>query len=865
MAVNVSQQEYYTFVAGLNTEAGYFTFPPNTFKEASNIKLNIDGSFQKRLAVDFEDNYETFNQITVAQANSYGYTVYTWEAVNSDGNTNFFIVQVGPTLLFFQAVSGAVSATYQFSFDLTPYKVANSNPLGQALIKATPAGGKLLITSKDTEPLLLTYNIITQSVSAQKITVTIRDFEGVDDGMDITNQPSTLSDPHKYNLQNQGWYSEKITAYFGYKGKYPSSTQAWVYGKTSTSSTDPTTSDSFVPSFLDKQDFGTSPTPKGRYILELFKRDRATVAGLTSAGTGTTKTVTAIAANVNNTIRATVPSHGMTDQVKAFANITYYYTSSGYPNESRTINGYYTVYVIDANTIDINVPFPAATISIEVEVSDGEGGTSLQTVDYTYAGLSSGSIEYGTINQSIPTETESYRPTVCAFFAGRAWYAGVQSNKIGSWVMFSQVGTSDDKYGKCYQDNDPTAEVISDLIASDGGVIPIQDAGEIVDLVPVGNGMMVFASNGVWQIVGTANGGFSASSYEVNKITTVGCTSQKSIVSVDGGLMYWTNSGIYVLQGDNLGGYSAQSLTDLTIKSLYNAIPSFGKQTAVGEVNTAEKLVYWIYNDTGETAYGNQPYRVNKMLVLDLRLKAFYVHDIEESVHSTYLESPYIVDIIVTKESSSEAVQFNVTNNAGSNVVDASTNNVVANLNAQVAGTRQFKFLTVVPTSTSTVKFTFADFTRSNDAPSKFKDWYKFNGGTAYNCYAITGYGLAPNGASKVKQLQYVTTYLKRTETGIDANGNSINDSACKLQVRWDFTSSAVANKWSTEEEIYRHRRYFIHDVPSTTYEDGYPLVISKSKVRGRGKAVQFKFSAEPEYDMQIVGWTATTIGATNV
>ena len=860
MAVNVQQQDYYTFVAGLNTEAGFFTFPPNTFKEASNVKLNIDGSFQKRLAVDFEDNHQTFNEITVANANSYGYTVYTWEAVNSDGNLNFFIVQVGPTLLFFQAVSGAVSSTYQFTFDLTPYKVANSNALGQALIKATPAGGKLLVTSKDTEPLLLTYNEIAQSVSAHKITLTIRDFEGIDDGLEPTDQPSTLSDPHKYNLLNQGWYNDKITAYKDYKGKYPSNTQSWVYGKTATDATKPETNDSFVPSFLDKQDFGTSPTPKGRFVLELFKRDRATVAGLSSAGTGTTKTVTAIAANISNTIRATVPSHGITDQVKAFANITYYYTASGYSNESRTISGYYTIYVIDANTIDINVPFPASTISVEVLGEDGS-----TTVEYSYAGLTSGSIEYGTINQAIPVETESYRPKVCAFYAGRAWFAGMQSNKIGSWVAFSQVGTTDDKYGKCYQESDPTAEVINELVASDGGVIPIQDVGEIIDLVPVGNGMMVFASNGVWQIVGTANSGFSASSYEVNKVTTVGCVSQKSIVSVDGGLLYWSNSGIYIIQTDAVGSYTAQSLTDLSIKTLYSQIPSFGKQTSVGEVNNTDKLVYWIYNDTGTNAYNNQPYRTNKILAFDLRLKAFYTFEIEESVHSTYLESPYIVDIIVTKESSSDAVQFNVISNNGSNVVDASTNSVVANLNAQVAGTRQFKFLTVVPTGLSTVKFTFSDFTRTNNAPAKFKDWYTFNGGTAYDCYALTGYGLAPNGASKVKQLQYVTTYLKRTETGVDINGESINDSSCKLQVRWDFTGSAVANKWSTEEQIYRHPRYFMHDVPASTYEDGYPLIISKSKVRGRGKAVQFKFSAEPEYDMQIVGWTATTIGATNV
>jgi hypothetical protein len=63
---------------------------------------------------------------------------------------------------------------------------------------------------------------------------------------------------------------------------------------------------------------------------------------------------------------------------------------------------------------------------------------------------------------------------------------------------------------------------------------------------------------------------------------------------------------------------------------------------------------------------------------------------------------------------------------------------------------------------------------------------------------------------------------------------------------------------------VYRQPRSFLA-APLTTFDDGYPLVISKNKLRGRGKAVQFKYTSEAGKDMKIVGWTGTFVGATNV
>jgi hypothetical protein len=77
-----------------------------------------------------------------------------------------------------------------------------------------------------------------------------------------------LSDAHRYNLMNQGWTQEYADQYAAATGYWPSNAQVWHAGKDA--------SDVFSPTELDKVDFGTSPAPKGRIILDPFREWRHT-------------------------------------------------------------------------------------------------------------------------------------------------------------------------------------------------------------------------------------------------------------------------------------------------------------------------------------------------------------------------------------------------------------------------------------------------------------------------------------------------------------------------------------------------------------------------------------------------------------
>lgn len=741
MSKTVADKKSFNFTAGLNTEAGPLSYPPNTWQDGDNVVPQIDGSLHKRLAVNYESGYALSSQTNTSIDEQNGaFVCDEWNSVGGNGAVNFVVVQRNDTLYFYTNTADAISAAQKsFTIDLNSYRVSgNPNPVGFSPVQCVSANGKLLVVSGDTEAILVSYDEDADIISHAAVTLQIRDLYGVSDDLDVDEKPTTLSSAHKYNLLNQGWSDDKIETYHTDQSAYPANSQSWTSGKDS--------SDNFSSALLDKQDFGTTPAPRGRFVLSLFARDRSTPSGV--------------------------------------------------------------------------------------------------------AGLGS--------------ELETYRPSTCAFYAGRAWYAGIRSSSIGTWVLFSQVADTDDKYGKCYQDADPTSEVVSDLVDSDGGVIPIQDAGSIVRLMPTHNSLLVFADNGVWQISGGgSDSAFSASSYEVRKICNVGCVSARAVVEAESQIFFWASDGIWIIGANEVGGLTASNLTNVTIQSLYTEdIPITARAYASGRYYQEAKTVYWLFNSDTDQDGVLQRFKKNRMLCFDLRLKAFFTH----TVSSLASSSPYVVDLVITKNRRTSSQTYGVVDSSDNTVV-VSSSTVVASLTASVLRNSEVRLLTLVPTTGSVFKATFSRFEDGLTVAAKFKDWYSADSaGVGYDAFVLPGYDIAGDmGGDKELQGLYCLVFMNRTETGVDSSGNAINPSSCTMQARWDWTDNAVAGKWNTAQEVYRHRRIFQPTVPSATYTDGYPVVVSKSKIRGRGRALQLKFTANQEKDMQIVGWAITFLGNSNV
>ena len=447
-------------------------------------------------------------------------------------------------------------------------------------------------------------------------------------------------------------------------------------------------------------------------------------------------------------------------------------------------------------------------------------------------------------------------PSLVESFAGRIWYSGIDSSQVttsdfddgvkyNSTLFFSQILETLDHAGKCYQENDPTSEVFSDILDTDGGTVELAGAGKIQKLIPLHNFLVVLADNGIWTVTG-GQGGFTASSYSVRKVSNIGCVSSKSVVEVEGSVVYWSLSGIYSLAVDPTSqDIRTQNITENTIQTLYQDIPDIAKKYAQGFFDAVERRVSWLYTSDSTFDGVTGKWERNKELFFDLVLKAWSVYTISPLASNT----PYVIGAVLVPAANYYTQSTNVVN-SGLEVV-ASEDQVVADIS--LFSTQAAKVVYICQDASG--QYTFGGYTSTT-----FLDWYNEDSvGVDYTSYLITGYENLDDTARR-RQAVYLTAHFERTEDNFisDGAGGAIldNQSGCTLQARWDWSDHADSGKWGSSQDIYRLRKLYS---PSGTlpevFNNGYPVTTTKNKLRGSGLSSHLKFTSETGKDMHLLGW----------
>jgi hypothetical protein len=711
MAQASTLKTYNTFVRGIVTEAGPLTYPENASLDEENCVLNRDGSRQRRLGMDFEDDF-VLRSVTVLPDDAVA--SFRWKNAANDVNNQFAVVQAGQQLFIFDASATSISANLIATVNLASYIT------GKTPIQVASGLGYLFVVGGTSAPLYLSYNPGTGAVSITQYTIKIRDFFGLDDGLAVNTTPASLSTEHNYNLLNQGWTSALITSYHT-TGVYPSNAQQWFVGKDS--------NDDFQAALLNKQDFGTTPAPKGRFIIDAFARStsRNAASGLTTPA-------------------------------------------------------------------DIETGYPSCV------------AFSFQRV--FYAGCKS--------VVSAPTTT---RPNYTGF------------------VFYSRVLRSVGDAGQAHQDADPTSEIDSELVDTDGGFINIPDSGQIYRLMPKGDQMLVFAEQGIWAIMGD-EGGFRGTSFQVVKLTDFGVLSGTSIVDTESSALYWNRGGIYLLAPDEATGrLNATNITEKSIQTLYNSIDQVSKTTAVGSFDPVNRRVTWMYNDQEDYTGSTFRNKYNKELVLDMVLEAFYKNSI--SAHSE--PSPYIAGYLETPD-------FLLRQEGIRNRGDSVT-----------------KYLTVqfIDPDTNSASVSFAYYRN----PS-LRDWVSSDGmGTSYLSYCLTGDEIMGDVARR-KEAPYLFMHFKRTElTAID-NGSgeakADNPSGMFVQCRWDWSDHSDSGKWQEAFQAYRLTRPYILEI-GQPINYGHEVITTRNRITGSGKSLRIYMYSDGDKDFYLYGWATKFSGRSQV
>lgn len=421
------------------------------------------------------------------------------------------------------------------------------------------------------------------------------------------------------------------------------------------------------------------------------------------------------------------------------------------------------------------------------------------------------------------TTTGFYRPSTSAFFSGRIFYAGINSAGFNSNIYFTQIVQNTNQYGYCYQQNDPTAADLFDLLPDDGGVIAIQEAGTIYKLMTVPGGLCVFAANGVWFVTGSQGLGFTADDYSVQKISDIATLSATSFISVTGFPCWWNGENIYIVsqQQTSAGAIPiVQPMTFSSIKTFYDAIPMSSKRMARGFYNGVDGHIRWIYRSTSTNQLTNS-YEYDRILNYNIYTKAFYPWTISDS--------DVKVNSIVSTSFITRPVTSVTVVDSSSTVVDTSGNTVIDFEDSGSSEQQHDKYLVSYPLSGS-YQFTFAE--RNDD---RYLDWYGHdNIGVDYTSYFTTGYKLRGSGIRRFTN-NYVRIFSRLSD-----------NIAYTFRSIWDYaTTGSGTGRWSTSQLVEHN------DTGS------YSTATKRLKVRGMGIAMQFKVTSITGKAFDIIGWSA--------
>ena len=392
-------------------------------------------------------------------------------------------------------------------------------------------------------------------------------------------------------------------------------------------------------------------------------------------------------------------------------------------------------------------------------------------------------------------KTEYKNPVAVATAFGRVFYA------VDSLVYYSQVIVTANDAGRCYQANDPTSAEIPDLLATDGGVLALEDTRNIKAMKAFRSGIVVFAGNGVWYI-SNPEGGFTATAFTVQKISERGIESTKSIVEAQNALYYFSNNGIMMLVANEFNNLQVQDIAEETIQSYF--LEFFAGKKAEGVYDEGKKQCVWWIPEAG-----------GRGLIFDTRLGAFYPQR-QESL-TTCIKTPFSIENAVYYPSNTPAVDnLSVTYNFA-NTIDDTFQDFGTSISAYLItgyetlgkfsnkkGISQAK---VFFRKTETEITDYVDGAYVYDFPSAclFQARWDFDRSDAYGKFM----GLLPT-SGKGKEMQLYTPM----------------------------------------------KRGFIPDAYPYTFDTGESLISKKFNIRGNGDAVQFVFRTEDNKDLQLLGYS---------
>lgn len=272
------------FTAGIITEVSPLSFPPNATLDEINFKLNRDGTRDRRLGIDFEEDF-VLNQTgyTADQLATSTRSFFHWPNPSGNREVDIGVIQIGGYIWFCNLFAPAPSASL-----LNGGAPINTGLSNRATFEYAIIGTELIAVSNElTTPYLASYNGDNGAVTFGTHGIIVRDSVGVDDGLRVDERPTELTPRHFYNLLNQGWDTKNIETTCGpginaisctflAHGVYPSNADQWSIGR----QMDLTNADvlKYDPNLAKRNAGNFGYVPRGRFLIDAFNRGAGRIA-----------------------------------------------------------------------------------------------------------------------------------------------------------------------------------------------------------------------------------------------------------------------------------------------------------------------------------------------------------------------------------------------------------------------------------------------------------------------------------------------------------------------------------------------------------------------------------------------------------
>lgn len=448
---------------------------------------------------------------------------------------------------------------------------------------------------------------------------------------------------------------------------------------------------------------------------------------------------------------------------------------------------------------------------------------------------------------------ESFSYGTTAF--GRLWLTGRQQK--GNFIYFSQMVVEDDeerRYRWFFSKADPRSQYDAAASDTDGGYININDAVNISSLIPYKNGILAFAENGVWYVSGVGAASFRPTAYSVEKVSDMGVVSQRSVTKYENIIFFFSSSGCYVIEPheQDPNSLTTKSVSD-KILSKYLAIPEQCKKTSLATYNSAEKKLYYWYNDEvydwmiSNNKYGTAGH-FRSCLIFDVPLGAWYEYKLTQDNVGTKVSVITSLPLNVGNISSLdevERVNGEVVTDESANIVE-----VYSAISTTASISTNLLLLGIPDTDLGTFKLAFGildsdakiDFSQEATHEEQYDTNIEF-AHVSFNDIFID------------KSIPYIQFLFKRTETGVvDGNNVDENEGGALARFIFDWASGTGASpKYGDLRSVYfpdRSTESFFN-----TTDPNISVVTYRHKLRGRGKSVRIQMVNDGDRPFSLYGY----------